>query len=86
MILPSAAKKTKPLFFWLRGSAAICPGNSDVNLLRCSKGIIDLDARTVLNFVVAEQELHTDYRCAGKSRLPLSVVSNGYRKAVGLGR
>jgi hypothetical protein len=36
-------------------------GNSDVNLLRYGKGIIDLDAEVpdgALNFGVAEQELH----------------------------
>ena len=44
------------------GASLLCPGNSDVNLFRYGKGIIDLDAEVpdgAFNFGVAEQELHS---------------------------
>ena len=46
---------------WVGRACPLCPGNSDINLFRYGKGIIDLDAEIpdgALNFRMAEQELH----------------------------
>jgi hypothetical protein len=42
------------------GACLLCPGNSDVNLFRYGKGIIDLDAEVpdgAFDLCVPEQEL-----------------------------
>jgi hypothetical protein len=73
------------------GACLLCPGNSDVNLLRYGKGIIDLDAEVpdwCFRSLCARAGVarRADCRYAGRSRLPLSVVANAYRTGVGLGR
>jgi hypothetical protein len=43
------------------GACLLCPGNSDINLFRYGKGIIDLNATVpngTFNLCVPEQELH----------------------------
>jgi hypothetical protein len=81
MILPSDAKKTKLLFFWLRGSAAmgrvehVCPALV-IRMSTCSavpraSSTSMPRYRTVLNFVVVEQELHS-------SQITGAPVNQGY--------
>jgi hypothetical protein len=65
------------------GACLLCPGSSDVNLFCYGKGIIDLDVEVpdgAFNLCVSEQEPHGTQiaRCAGRSRLPWSVVASGY--------
>jgi hypothetical protein len=46
---------------WDGGACLLCLGNSDINLFRYGKGIIDLDAKVpdgAFDLCVPEQELH----------------------------
>jgi hypothetical protein len=63
---------------WIGRSCLLCPGNSDINLFRYGKGIIDLDAEVpdgAFDLGVPEQELHgaqiagtpVDQGCLGPS-------------------
>jgi hypothetical protein len=60
------------------GACLLCPGNSDVNLFRYGKGIIDLDAKVpdgAFDLCVPEEKLHgaqiagtpVDQGCLGSS-------------------